>query len=214
MVQYCGSLVGKEFRVVLQAAPFILFPYISQESRHVWTLLAHLGSYIFQTKITNKEKYLSELKVVTNQFLNTLIHQTAQWTNKPKVHMLTHLAYSIQRFGPASLFSTEKEESYNGNVREASVHSNRQSPGRDIANTFNDLRLLKTLLTGSYFHDSKLKVDARAGPGVLKFFSIPEIQKGLGWNPDWDKERLNKIHGQHCSVNLLTLGHCRLTRFE
>lgn len=108
MVKYCGSLVGKEFRVVLQAAPFILFPYISQESLHVWTLLAHLGSYILQPKISNKGQYLVELKVVTNRFLRALIHTTSQWTNKPKIHMLTHLAFAIERFGPAALFSTEK----------------------------------------------------------------------------------------------------------
>lgn len=129
---------------------------------------------------------------------------TTQWTNKPKIHMLTHLAFSIDRFGPASLFSTKKEESLNGNVREASVHSNCQSPGRDIANTFNDQRLLKVLLTGSYFYDSKLKINARAGPEVLKFFSIPDIQRGLGWNANWNLERLYKVYGQHSLGSYLT----------
>ncbi|KAI8448895.1 hypothetical protein BY996DRAFT_8690301 [Phakopsora pachyrhizi] len=45
-----------------------------------------------------------------------LISASAQWANKPKFHMLIHLSQSIARFGPASLFATEKLESYNGVV--------------------------------------------------------------------------------------------------
>lgn len=187
MVQYARSLVGKEFRVVLQAAPFVLFEYISPEHRQLWTLSAHLSSYIFQHEITNKAEYLAELKTLVDRFLAQIIKMTAQWSNKPKLHMLTHLAYSIERFGPAILFATEIFESFNGVLRAASVHTNRHSPGRDIATSFLDDNLLRVLVTGASFEDSKLNIRTCAGPKVLEVFEAPAIQKGLGWNPDWDK---------------------------
>ncbi|KAH9807688.1 hypothetical protein DFH28DRAFT_1202845, partial [Melampsora americana] len=97
--------------------------------------------------------YLSDLNVVVARFLSQLVHLTAQWTNKPKFHMLTHLTFSVDRFGPPSLFLTEKMEAQNGVTRIASVHSNRHAPGKDITNTFNNRRLLRMLISGSTFFD-------------------------------------------------------------
>ncbi|KAI9616612.1 hypothetical protein H4Q26_011011 [Puccinia striiformis f. sp. tritici PST-130] len=39
---------------------------------------------------------------------NYIIQDSAQWVNKAKFHMLLHLPESILRYGPASLFATEK----------------------------------------------------------------------------------------------------------
>lgn len=192
MVQYARSLVGKEFRVVLQAAPFVLFQYISSEHRVLWTLLAHLASYIFQHEISNKSEYLAELKLLVDRFLAQIVKMSARWTNKPKLHMLTHLAHSIERFGPAILFATEIFESFNGVLRAASVHTNRHSPGRDIATSFLDDALLRVLMTGSTFEDSKLNIRTCAGSKVLQVFDSPAIQKGLGWNKDWDQQTPTK----------------------
>ncbi|KAH9820345.1 hypothetical protein DFH28DRAFT_885378, partial [Melampsora americana] len=102
------------------------------------------------------QKYLSNLKLAVAQFLKQLISLTAQWTDKPKFHMLTHLNLSVDRFGPPPLFPTNKMESTNGVTRQASVHSNHHAPGKDISNTFNNARLLRMLVSGGYFFDNKL----------------------------------------------------------
>lgn len=94
--------------------------------------------------------------------------------------MLTHLASSIERFGPPSLSTTETFEGYNGVTRNASVHSNRQAPGRDIANSYNNERLLKILLSGGSFVDSKLGMRATASAKLCDLFRHGEIRKGLG----------------------------------
>lgn len=188
MVQYARSLVGKEFRVVLQAAPYILFDYIFQDHRELWTLLSHLCCYIFQPQISNKAVYLEELQNLVNRFLAHIFKMTTQWTNKPKLHMLTHLAHLIKRFGPAILFATEGFESFNGVLRAASIHTNRQSSGRDIATSFLEDNLLCALLTGATFEDSKLNIRSCAGVKVLGVFESPAIQKALGWNPEWDQQ--------------------------
>ncbi|KAG0141563.1 hypothetical protein CROQUDRAFT_26617, partial [Cronartium quercuum f. sp. fusiforme G11] len=58
MTQFANSMVGKEFRVVVQAAPFVLFPYLTGEKCHLWTLLAKMYSYVFQTELSKKDHYL------------------------------------------------------------------------------------------------------------------------------------------------------------
>ncbi|KAI8444929.1 hypothetical protein BY996DRAFT_6434961 [Phakopsora pachyrhizi] len=115
LVQHYLSLVGKDFKVLIQAAPF----------RKIWISLCHLCSFIFQTHITDLTIYMADLEYFAQDFLLKLISTNAQWVNKPKFHMLIHLSQSIARFGPTSLFSTEKYESYNGVVQQASIHSNR-----------------------------------------------------------------------------------------
>lgn len=182
LVHHANSLVGKDFQIVLQGAPFVLFDFISDDLRHCWTTLAHLSSYAFQNEILDKTKHISELKVVAARFLCQLIRLTAQWSNKPKFHMLTHLALSVERFGPAPLYATQKMESYNGVTRIASVHSNRHSPRRDIANTANNERLLRMLLSGASFYDPKIHGRAQASTRVRDIFKNPIIQKGFGWN--------------------------------
>ncbi|KAH9807975.1 hypothetical protein DFH28DRAFT_1199728 [Melampsora americana] len=180
MVHYAHSLLGKDFRVVLQAAPFVLFKFLPDDYRHCWISLVHLASYIFQNQIFNKEKYLSDLKIVVARFLSQLVALTAQWTNKPKFHMLTHLPDSVDRFGPPSLFLTEKMEAQNGTTRAASVKSNHHAPGKDIANTFNNERLVRMLCSGSSFFDSKIGTRSTASKLFQELFQEKEIRHSLG----------------------------------
>ncbi|KAH9819141.1 hypothetical protein DFH28DRAFT_1148262 [Melampsora americana] len=177
------SLLGKDFRTILQTVPFVLFPHFSEARRKLWTVLSHLGSFLFQPRITDMNSYLENLKTVVNIFLGHLIYWTAQWTNKPKFHMLTHLVESIERFGPLSLCATERFESFNGVLRMASVHSNRHNPGLHIATTFMYSRLIRMLCSGGSFWDSKRKRRAHAGKEVINLFKEnPWIQKDLGYN--------------------------------
>jgi hypothetical protein len=75
------------------------------------------------------EQFQINLKNSINIFLYHVVQSTSQWINKPKFHILLHLPESILHYGTSNPFATEKFESYNGVLRHASVHSNRQSPG-------------------------------------------------------------------------------------
>jgi hypothetical protein len=101
------------------------------------------------------DAYISELKNHIDIFLKEIIQDSAQWVNKPKFHILLHLPEAILRFGPASLFATEKFESYNGILRNASIHSNRHSPGQDIAVTFSNYHNFRQIISGGFFFDKK-----------------------------------------------------------
>ncbi|KAH9809240.1 hypothetical protein DFH28DRAFT_934282 [Melampsora americana] len=189
MTQFYQSLVGKDFCTILQTVPFVLFPHFSPDRRRLWTALSHLGSYVFQPQITDMNSYLHNLKKLVNIFLGHLTRWTAQWTNKPKFHMLIHLVESIERFGPLLLCATKKFESFNGITRYASIHSPRHNPGLHIATTFLFARLLRMLLSGGSFWDSKKLCRAKAGKEVLTLFrNNPWLQKDFGFNSFWNSK--------------------------
>ncbi|KAH9810786.1 hypothetical protein DFH28DRAFT_1064014 [Melampsora americana] len=186
-VTFYQSLVGREFRTVLQLVPFVLFEHLSQEKRDMWTSLCILSSYIFQTKMSNMKTYLDKLDIMISQFLDHLISLNARWVNKPKFHMLVHLQESIQRFGPASLFATEKFESFNGVMQHTSVHSNHHSPGQDIANSFNTQLMMRIFISGASFFDHDLQTRVFGGhqlQGLLS--SVLELFQAMGLDKDMD----------------------------
>jgi hypothetical protein len=90
---------------------------------------------------------------------------------------------STARFGSASLFATEKFEGYNSNLRNASVHSNRHSPGKDIGVTFANYLVLRHILSGGFFFDKQHRTYRSAGPCVTDIFSQNStVQKSMGFN--------------------------------
>jgi hypothetical protein len=129
LTKHYSNLIGKDFKVAVQAAPFVLFEYMSEDKRLVWSALCQLAPLVFQTHIADMDVYQVSLQQLIRVFIYHLIKTTAQWANKPKIHMLLH-------FGPAALFATEKFESYNDVLRKSSIHSNCQSPGKHIGNSF------------------------------------------------------------------------------
>ncbi|KAH9810626.1 hypothetical protein DFH28DRAFT_1132027 [Melampsora americana] len=135
------------------------------------------------------EDYLRELEAVIKTFYNQVIKNSAQWVNKPKFHMVSHLKDSIQRFGPATLFMTQKFECYNGVLRAASVHSNRMSPGRDIANAFNTYQCMRAILSGNTFFDNDLGARCSAGVRVKELLkTVAELPQALGLDPNANQE--------------------------
>jgi len=183
MVDHYQSFIGKDFKKVLQAAPFVYFPFMNSTQRALWSSMCVLGSYIFQTRIENLENYIRELKIAIDNFMYHVIKSSAQWVNKPKFHMLLHLPESVRRFGPPSLFASEKFESYNGVLRAASIHSNRHSPGRDIANTFSNYQAMRLVLSGAYMWDDKSKKYTKPSHQVTELFKNDHhVQKLMGLN--------------------------------
>ncbi|KAI8455747.1 hypothetical protein BY996DRAFT_4636994 [Phakopsora pachyrhizi] len=185
LVQHYSSLVGKDFKVLIQAAPFVFFPLIEDSKRKIWISLCHLCSFIFQTHITDLTKYMADLDYFAQDFLLKLISTNAQWVNKPKFHMLIHLRQSIERFGPTSLFATEKYESYNGVVRQASIHSNRQSPSHDIATSFQNYAALRFFFSGgiTQAEPSRSNIVTQNSQVKKLLLNNSNIQKLFGFDP-------------------------------
>lgn len=58
LVTYAGSLMGRDFCAVVQAAPFVLQGLITSDQLELWKALSALCTLIWQPKITDIDHYL------------------------------------------------------------------------------------------------------------------------------------------------------------
>ncbi|KAJ3967756.1 hypothetical protein EV361DRAFT_965326 [Lentinula raphanica] len=175
LVQYAGSLTGRDFRVIAQITPFIIHDLkISDSCREAWLALSRLVPLIWQPEIDDIDEYIKNLEHAVDTFLLSVARWTTRWFNKPKFHILIHLALHIRRFGPAMLFATEAFESFNAIIRAKSVHSNRQAPSRDIALAFAQGNRIRHLLSQGLFflhQDSILPSSLPSGSGTVQTYT-------------------------------------------
>lgn len=171
LVQYAGSLTGRDFRAISQVAPFVLADLgLPEDCLASWNALSALIPLVWQPSINDKERYSvschspsvkislsksrepeAELKTAIDHFLISTARWTPRWFNKPKFHLILHLPDHILDFGPAGIFATEAFESFNAIIRSKSVHSNRQAPSRDIARAFAQESRVRHLISGGAF---------------------------------------------------------------
>ncbi|KAJ3932436.1 MAG: hypothetical protein NXY57DRAFT_894227, partial [Lentinula lateritia] len=159
LVNYAGSLTGRDFRALVQAAPFVLHGLLSNEQVEVWKALSALVSLVWQPEIHDIEQYLVNLEKTIDYFLDCTCRLTPRWFNKPKFHVLLHLPNHIRHFGPAMLFATEGFESFNAIIRTQSVHSNRHAPSKDIAYSMARNNRIRHLVNGGSFW-TKIDIDS------------------------------------------------------
>lgn len=170
LVQYSGSLTGRDFRAIAQVAPFVAYDLVSKDCLATWVALSKLIPLIWQPEIEDINAHCVSLVSYSfctvclpslypqdlldreiRHFLLCAGRWTIRWYNKPKFHILLHLTEHIRRFGPAILFATEAFESFNAIIRAKSVHSNRHAPSRDIARAFAQGNRVRHILSGGYF---------------------------------------------------------------
>ncbi|KAJ7294046.1 hypothetical protein C8J57DRAFT_1042339 [Mycena rebaudengoi] len=164
LVQYSGSLTGRDFRAIAQAAPFVVYDLVSKDCLATWVALSKLIPLIWQPKIEDIDAHIALVTAEIDHFLICAARWTTRWFNKPKFHIFLHLPEHICRFGPAILFATEAFESFNVIIRAKSVHSNRHAPSRDIACAFAQGNHIRHLLSGGLFMKPAVPVDIPSGP--------------------------------------------------
>ncbi|KAK0435422.1 hypothetical protein EV421DRAFT_1987087 [Armillaria borealis] len=178
VIQYCGSLTGRDFRSIAQVAPFVLHGLVGKECYEAWLSLSKLVPLIWLPEIEDIETYTTLLEHEIDTFLLRIARWMCQWFNKPKFHILLHLPAHIRCFGPAMLFATEAFKSFNAVICVKSVHSNRLSPSWDIARAFAQGNHVRHLLSSGYFNTRTRQADGtiistrrRPGPGSLRLVS-------------------------------------------
>ncbi|KAF9030139.1 hypothetical protein BDZ89DRAFT_1245386 [Hymenopellis radicata] len=83
LVQYAGSLTGRDFRAVIQIAPQVLYKMIPDPAYEAWLALHRLCTLAFRPVINNKTQYLSDLATAVDDFLARTALWNTQWFNKP-----------------------------------------------------------------------------------------------------------------------------------
>ncbi|KAJ6531350.1 hypothetical protein B0H19DRAFT_966700 [Mycena capillaripes] len=173
LVNYAGSLTGRDFRIIVQAAPFVLQGLLPEPYIELWTSLSAVVTLVWQPEIPDVDKYIMQLDSAIKHFLDCTCGVTLQWFNKPKFHVILHLPAHIRRFGPAMLFATEGFESFNAIIRSASVHSNRHAPSLDIATRMAKGNRVRHLLSQGFFPSNR---DLQA-PLAENQSSEPQLKK-------------------------------------
>ncbi|POV97845.1 hypothetical protein PSTT_14804 [Puccinia striiformis] len=131
MTRHFSNFVGKEFKIVLQAAPFVFFEYMSEPQRDLWRALCQLSPLVFQTHIKDMSAYQQALQDHTYVgFCSKSLR--VQPTCLPRRSSKVTTQYSAMR----------------------PIHSNRRSLGHDIAVTFANFRIIRHILAGGYFWDT------------------------------------------------------------
>ncbi|KZT60628.1 hypothetical protein CALCODRAFT_418212, partial [Calocera cornea HHB12733] len=77
--------------------------------------------------------------------------------SKTKLHTALHMTDDVLRFGPATLYTTERYESYNSVFRLCSVLSNRHAPSKDISKVMADQARTQHITSGGYWQDKITK---------------------------------------------------------
>lgn len=64
LVQYSGSLTGRDFRAISQVAPFVLYDLVSKECFETWQALSKIIPLIWQPEINDLESHLVLIQLV------------------------------------------------------------------------------------------------------------------------------------------------------
>ncbi len=69
LVNYAGSLVGRDFRALAQVAPFVLhdLPGIPEEHIRAWVALSHIVPMVWQPEIRDLPEYLVSLPLMIDR---------------------------------------------------------------------------------------------------------------------------------------------------
>ncbi|KII95863.1 hypothetical protein PLICRDRAFT_98567, partial [Plicaturopsis crispa FD-325 SS-3] len=171
-VQYAGSLVGRDFRIILQVAPIVLRGMIPESHYEGWLALCRLAPLMYQPEIEDLPAYMQKLKEAVADFLAATALWNIAWFNKPKFHLF---------------------ESYNLVIRLRSIHSPRTAPGKDIAVSFSHMHAVRHLISGGFvLHDIDgvpLPAPRQAGREVCALLEDPEFIRLMSMEGLVDKSR-------------------------
>ena len=66
LVQYAGSLTGRDFRIIAQVAPFVLYDLVPGVCFDAWVSLSNLIPIIWQSEIADIDEYIISTALLLN----------------------------------------------------------------------------------------------------------------------------------------------------
>lgn len=75
LVQYAGSLVGRDFRAIIQVAPIVLHGLLPVEIYETWLALCRVAPLAFQHKIQNIDEFCVRHSEHLSLTINLLIYE-------------------------------------------------------------------------------------------------------------------------------------------
>lgn len=107
-------------------------------------------------------------------------NMVVNFDKKPKFHLLTHVPYWVERFGPPRNSHTETEEHLNSVIRDRLHYSNRQGPSLDTAKKFATLEGITFMSRGGIWRHPEKEMMTRAGFGFREMMSADALWREMG----------------------------------
>ncbi|KAJ7811767.1 hypothetical protein B0H13DRAFT_2472436 [Mycena leptocephala] len=196
IVQYANSLIGRQFKVLLQCAVFQIYDLVDENHFRAWKAVGELAALLWFPEIVDMEGYCADLHVAIANFLDSFAEiDPSKMITKVKTHLLTHAPTDVRLFGPLLGAITEAFESFNAVFRSCSILSNHRAPSRDIAIQLASQEGVKHRVAGGMWplkgKDDEI-IWARCGPAARQLMQDePILQRLLGW------KKLNSSHPVH-----------------
>ncbi|KAK7018537.1 hypothetical protein R3P38DRAFT_3320225 [Favolaschia claudopus] len=115
IVQYANSLIGRQFKALLQIAVFHIYDLVNETVFQAWKALGGLGALLWVPEIDNMTIYCADLHVAIGNFLDAFAEiDPSKMISKVKTHLLTHVPLDVRMFCPLLGAITEAFESFNG----------------------------------------------------------------------------------------------------
>ncbi|KAJ7349930.1 hypothetical protein DFH08DRAFT_913873 [Mycena albidolilacea] len=183
IMQYAGSLIGHQFKTLVQTNIFHVQSLVSDLKFKAWKAAGELSALLWVPEIRNPMEYQQDLKVAVGNVLDTCaMIDPSKMITKIKYHLLVHSPYDAALFGPLIGVATEIFESFNRVFRYCSILSNHLAPSQDIARQPGDQEGFKHRITDGKWLSGEDGEWVRAGSGVRRFMvEHPVLQKLVGW---------------------------------
>ncbi|KAF8595905.1 hypothetical protein BDV93DRAFT_563902 [Ceratobasidium sp. AG-I] len=180
--RYCGSLVGKHFRFVIQLIPFALYDLVKPSLLRIWLTLGQLTALLWYSSFPTMDSYIEKLSSLVDDFLHAVAAtDPAVLIEKAKLHILVHAPFFARRFGPLPGPDSEHYESNNSIFRMCSILSNRSAPSLDTATTFSKMDRVYHVAMGGWWFDKTQGKHVRAGVAIREhFLRHPKDRRLLG----------------------------------
>ncbi|KAK7451321.1 hypothetical protein VKT23_012663 [Stygiomarasmius scandens] len=186
IIQFANSLIGRQFKTIIQTAVFHVHDLLDANHFAVWKAVTHLSALLWFVEIDHMDQYCKDLEaaVANAQDAFAAIDPT-KIVRKIKIHLLAHIPEDARAFGSLLGVATELFEKFNTVFRNCSVLSNHLAPSRDISRQLGDQEAMKHRLLGGKWFDDTEKSWMQPGPSLLALSKDqPFLRAMVGWSID------------------------------
>ncbi|KAL9935445.1 hypothetical protein V8E36_005793 [Tilletia maclaganii] len=186
MAKHVQSLVRKDLKRLCQVMHWSLIHTDVDESvASAWQAQGELAAALFCPELRRSESETWKASHTRRQPMSLAKAGARRCIlpeapiKKPKLHVLSHAVEAIQRFGPLPLVSSERFESFNTIIREASILSNRKNASRDIARRVADEDMMCDIIAGATFMDHTSNTPRQIGPGIRNMLATDDLARNF-----------------------------------
>ncbi|KAJ7723604.1 hypothetical protein B0H14DRAFT_2641787 [Mycena olivaceomarginata] len=186
IMQYAGSLIGRQFKTIIQTAVFHLHDLVTEDQFTTWIAVGELSALLWVPEIRDLTQYRNDLKIAVANVLDAVAQiDPSKIMTKIKYHLLIHIDFDAIELGPLIAMAMEIFESFNAVFCYCSIYSNHLAPSWDIAIQFGRQETVKHQLTGGRWMSKSTGDWHGASTGVRHFIEKhPILQRLVGWTPE------------------------------